>query len=64
MGFVTAVTVLRASPLELIHTEFFLFSQDCGNWPAMAVDTQAVLVAAFQPIDIMASILVVLNTCV
>jgi len=47
MGFITAVTVLHASPLELIHTEFFLFGQYCGNWPAMAVDTQAVLVAAF-----------------
>ena len=46
MGLVTAVTVLLASPLELIHTEFFLFSQDCGNWLASAVDAQPVLIAA------------------
>jgi len=44
---IATVIVPAASPLVLIHTEFFLFGQDCGNWPAMAVDTQAVLVAAF-----------------
>jgi len=46
MGFVTAVTVLRASPLELIHTEFLLFSQDCWDFLAHTVDAQEVLAAA------------------